>query len=70
MMANQVPSDDIVVRNARKAVSAELQKKRILGQPIAKFDAKTGTVYMENADGSTAYVAQAMKNGRYSERCG
>jgi hypothetical protein len=68
-MAANVPSDDIVVRNARLAVAMELEKKRALKQPIAKFDPETRMVYMENADGSITVVGNAMKQGRYSERC-
>lgn len=67
-MATHVPSDSIVVRNARLAVEAELKKKRVLNQPIAKFDPQTGKVYMENADGTITVVGDAMKRGRYSER--
>jgi hypothetical protein len=67
-MAANVPSDDVVVRNARLAVEAELKKKRVLQQPVAKFNPKTRTVYMENADGSITVVGEAMKRGRYSER--
>ena len=67
-MAANTPSDAVVVRNARLAVEAELKKKRTLKQPIAKFDAKTGKVYMEHSDGSITVVGDAMKRGRYSER--
>lgn len=67
MNAN-VPTDNIVVRNARLAVDRELKKKRALNQPIAKFDAKTGKVFMEHSDGSITVVGDAMKKGRYSER--
>ena len=67
-MTDHVPSDNVVVRNARMAVEAELKKKRILKQPIAKFDPKTGKVYLEHADGSITVVGDAMKRGRYSER--
>lgn len=67
-MAANTPSDAVVVRNARLAVEAELKKKRTLKQPIAKFDAKTGKVYMEHSDGSITVVGEAMKRGRYSER--
>jgi hypothetical protein len=67
-MAANVPSDDVVVRNARLAVETELKKKRVLQQPVAKFDPKTRKIYMENADGSITVVGEAMKRGRYSER--
>lgn len=67
-MNTNVPTDNIVVRNARLAVDRELKKKRALNQPIAKFDAKTGKVFMEHSDGSITIVGDAMKKGRYSER--
>lgn len=67
-MNKNVPADNIVVRNARLAVDRELKKKRALNQPIAKFDAKTGKVFMEHSDGSITIVGDAMKKGRYSER--
>lgn len=67
-MATNTPSDAVVVRNARLAVEAELKKKRILKQPIAKFDSKTREIYMEHSDGSITVVGKAMKQGRYSER--
>ena len=46
-MSAPVPHDGIVVRNARLAVKNELEKKRLLNQPIARFDPKSGKVYME-----------------------
>lgn len=39
-MENRIPSDTILVREARRAVSAELKKKRALNKPIAEFDPK------------------------------
>lgn len=68
MMASDIPSDGVVVRNARLAVAAELKKKRVLNQPIARFDPKTGKIYMEHSDGSITDVGKAMRRGRYSER--
>lgn len=68
-MSDLSSSDKVVVRNARLAVKNELEKKKALNQPIARFDVKTGEVYMENPDGSTTVVAHAMQQGRYSERC-
>lgn len=67
-MNTNIPADHVVVRNARLAVDRELKKKRALNQPIAKFDAKTGKVFMEHSDGSITVVGDAMKKGRYSER--
>lgn len=67
-MGNKIPSDNIVVQNVRLAVKTELQKKRARQQPIAKFDERTGQVYLEHSDGSITEMGQAMKRGRYSER--
>jgi hypothetical protein len=67
-MPADVPFDGIVVQHARLAVSAELKKKRALNQPIAKFDPQSGKVYLENSDGTTVQMGNAMKRGRYSER--
>ena len=39
-LENRIPSDTILVREARRAVSAELKKKRALNKPIAEFDSK------------------------------
>ena len=44
-MSVPIPPDGIIVRNARLAVKRELEKKRILNQPIARFDPKSGKVY-------------------------
>ena len=68
VMSNKVPSDGIIVKNARLAVSTELQRKRAMNQPIAKFDKKTGRVYLENSDGTVKEIGRAMEQGRYSER--
>ena len=67
-MADRIPSDSIVAQNAKLAVKIELQKTRAMRQPIARFNVKTGEVYMEHGDGSRTIVGQAMKRGRYSER--
>ena len=67
-MNDKIPSDGGVVRNARLAVSTELQRKRAMNQPIAKFDKKTGKVYLENGDGTIKEIGRAMDRGRYSER--
>ena len=56
-MTVPVPSDGIVVRNARLAVKNELKKKRLLNQPIARFDPKSGKVYMEHADGTKFVIS-------------
>ena len=67
-MTEPVPSDGIVVRNARLAVKNELKKKRLLNHPIARFDPKSGKVYMEHADGTKTLVGEAMKKGRYGKQ--
>lgn len=64
----KIPEDGIVVRNARLAVKAELQKKRILNQPIARFDPKTGKVYLEYGDGSITIVGEVLNKGKNDER--
>lgn len=69
-MGLNIPSDGVLVRNARLAVKVDLEKKRVLNQPIARFDPKTGKVYLENADGTTTVMGSAMRRGRYSERRG
>ena len=63
-----VPSDGIIVRNAQFAVKTELEKKRVLDQPIARFDPKSGKVYMEYADGSKTLIGEAMRKGGYGKR--
>lgn len=67
-MADLIPDDGILVKNARLAVEEELKKKRDLKQPIARFDPKTKKIYMEYEDGSTTEVGSAAEQGRYSER--
>lgn len=67
-MSPNIPSDGVLVRNARLAVERELSKKRTLNQPIARFDPKTKRVYMEYADGTTTPVEGATWRGRYGER--
>ena len=67
-MKADIPCDGAVVRGARLAVKAELEKKRVLNQPIARFDPKTGRVWLESADGTVTEMGYAMKNGRYSQR--
>lgn len=68
-MSSNIPSDGVVVKNARLAVSRELDKKKALNQPIAKFDAKSKKVYIKHGDGSITIVGEATR-GRYSERQG
>lgn len=66
-MENRIPSDGVVVKNARLAVAAELRKKKILKQPIAKYDPKTGKVYLLYSDGTCKEVGET-RRARYSER--
>ena len=66
-MPNKIPDDRIVVQNARLAVEAELRKKKILEQPIAKYDLKTGKVFTERRGGTKVEVGES-REGRYSER--
>ncbi len=66
-MAN-IPSDDILVRNARLAVETDLKEKKALNQPIARFDIKTKEVFLEYPDGRRELVGHGMTRGRYAER--
>lgn len=66
-MKNKIPADSIVVKNARLAVATELKKKKILGQPIAKYEPQTGKVYLLHGDGTREEVAETGRL-RYSER--
>ena len=66
-MADRIPSDGVIVHNARLAVAAELKKKKILKQPIAKFKPKTGKVYLLHGDGTREELGEVRRK-RYSER--
>lgn len=66
-MNDKIPSDSVVVKNARLAVAAALKKKKILMQPIAKYEPKTGKVYFVYGDGTREEVAETGRK-RYSER--
>lgn len=66
-MSKDIPSDSIVVKLARLAVASELKKKRILKQPIAKFDPKAGKVYLLHGDGTRQEFGR-VSGTRYSER--
>lgn len=67
-MADTIPDDSILVKNARLAVKLELLKKRALGQPIARFNPKTKEIYIENPDGSIIPMGSAAEQGRYGEQ--
>ena len=66
-MEDKIPPDGVVVKNARLAVAAELRRKKILKQPIAKYDPKTGKVYLLHSDGTREDVGET-RRARYSER--
>lgn len=67
-MSEKIPSDAALVRHTRHAVKEELKRKQMLQLPIARFDAKTGEVYLEHPDGTRTVTGKAMQRGRYSER--
>jgi hypothetical protein len=67
-MKKEMESDRIVVKCARVAVAHELEKKKLLGQPIATYDPKTRNVIMVAADGTQTILGKALERGRYSER--
>lgn len=57
-----VPNDGVIVQRARLAVAMALKKKRILGQPIARFDPRTRSVYLEYGDGTCVEFGKASLN--------
>jgi hypothetical protein len=67
-MATRIPDDSVLVRNARLAVEMELKKKRALKQPIARFDPKSGRIYMENGDGTITECGVVTRQGRYGKQ--
>lgn len=67
-MLESIPYDGIVVRNAQLAVKAALEKKRILNQPVARFDSKSRLVYMEYPNGTKVLFGEALRKGRYNEQ--
>ena len=68
-MKKRVHSDTFLITETRRAVSAELCKKRVLNKPIAEFNPKDKKVYLVYSDGERRIVGEAMQKGRYSERC-
>jgi hypothetical protein len=46
----------------------ELKKKRALKQPIARFDPKSGRIYMENGDGTITECGVVTRQGRYGKQ--
>lgn len=67
-MAERIPSDGVLVKNARLAVKAELQKKRALNLPITRFDPKTKEFYRLNEDGTTTIVGELVPQKSQGER--
>lgn len=61
-------SDSQVIKRANAAVKIELEKKKVLGIPIAVFDRKTQTIYKKNSYGSKVVLSGRIRKGRYSER--
>ena len=59
-MKQGIPSDRILVERAKFAVSSELKRKEQLNLPVAKFDAKSGQIYMHNSDGSISLHARCV----------
>lgn len=57
----------IVVQLNRLAVASEIKKKRILKQHIARFDPKSGKVYLLHGDGTRQEFGR-VSGTRYSER--
>lgn len=62
MKNRPVPDDGVTVQRARLAVAMALKKKRILGQPIARFDPRTRIVYLEYGDGTCVEFGRASPN--------
>lgn len=66
-MKDKIPSDGVLVKKARLAVATELRKKKILKQPIAKYDPKSGKIFLMHGDGTREEFC-ATGRIRYSER--
>ncbi len=61
-------NDSDVTRYAQLGVQWELERKRILNQPVAKYDPKTGKAYLVDANGTVIKeVGHRITKGRYSE---
>jgi hypothetical protein len=48
--------DRKMTRLFKLAVKQEIEKKKALGIPVARYDAKNGKAYLEYADGRREYV--------------
>jgi hypothetical protein len=49
-------SDREMTKLFKLAVKQELEKKKALGLPVAKYNTKNGKAYLEYADGRKEYV--------------
>ena len=49
-------SDREMDKRAKAAVSSAISKAKVCGKPVARYDVKTGQVYIEYADGTSEYV--------------
>jgi hypothetical protein len=49
-------SSDEVTKAFNNAVNQTIAKKQEKGLPVARYNAKTGRAYLENADGTQEYV--------------
>lgn len=50
------PQDKEMDFRARKAVEAAIEKAKICGKPIAKYDPISKRAYLESAEGNRKYV--------------
>ena len=50
-------SDDELTRHFVEGVRLEIEKKKILGVPVPRYDFSTKKAYFEYADGRREYVA-------------
>lgn len=49
-------ADREMTKRFKLAVKQEIEKKKALGVPIAKYDVKNGKAYLEYADGKKEYA--------------
>lgn len=57
-MTHSNGEDSELTKKFRMAVKLELKKKKILGIPIAKYDARRKKAYLEYADGKREYAEE------------
>ena len=67
-MTDSADKESMIVRNARLAVEAELRKKHVLNQPVAKFDVETKTIYLQHSDGTVSHVSNVPIRRSYGEK--